>query len=295
MDGKGAASSMRAIRSGRFLGGNGQMECRYCGATNPRGGMRCVKCQRRIVTHEYPVFETAAVPQLQPQEGPPRLRFGEIPGNPQAAKRKPAIQQPLFAYREQEKVMTLPGPPPAPRSRTSRPSEPARPRRRASENQIAFDFTSPAPSQPFTREMVRRDDRPVAPLTIRAAAAAIDSAIVMGFSAALTAIVRLLLGEQLPFHAGLAPYGIAMVLSVGLCYKLIWCLFCQPTIGLQLLGLRVVGFNGQLPTLGQCIVRILSGWLSFASVGMGLAWAVVDAEQLTWHDHISQSYLALDR
>lgn len=243
-----------------------------------------------------PFLHSAVAPELANlQESAPKLRpLAPVISNRTANRRMIPLQQSLFALRENQKVVELPAPSAAPRA-TSRPA-PARPsRKKADENQAAFDFAPTAPAQPFRREIDRRNVVPVAPLSIRAAAAVIDSAIVLGATALLACIVRLLLGSLLPVSAALIPYASVSLLSVALCYKLVWCLFCQPTLGLQWMGLRVLSFTGQLPSLGQCVVRILTGWLSLASVGMGLLWAVVDAEQLTWHDHISQTYLAMDR
>jgi hypothetical protein len=33
-----------------------------------------------------------------------------------------------------------------------------------------------------------------------------------------------------------------------------------------------------------------SGFLSLAAGGLGLLWALVDEETLTWHDHISKTF-----
>lgn len=262
----------------------------------------------RLTKRDYPVIETAAAPDLARQQAPessPRLQA--VHSNPQAVRNVRPTQQPLFAYREPQKVTELPGAPPRPgaalrpaRPETQRPRTRQSESRRAMEGQGAFDFGSDAPpAQPFRRETNRRNVFPVAPLSIRAVAALIDAAIVLAFSIGLIGFIRFLLmrfaGYALPLDSSLLPYAGVAVLSVGICYKLIWCLFCQPTIGLQKVGLRVVSFSGQLPSLSQCIARILSGYLSFGSLCMGLAWAAVDDEQLTWHDHISQTYLALDQ
>jgi uncharacterized RDD family membrane protein YckC len=266
--------------------------------------VRCGKCQRRIGAGDYPVIETAVAPDLAFRPAPEQKpRLSTVHTNPQATRQVRPTQQPLFAYREPQKVLELPGASPA-RARSessqSRPRAKTGETRRLLEGQGAFDFGAPAPpAQPFRKETSRRNVFPVAPLSVRAVAALIDAAIVFAFTAGLIGFIRVLLNElagySLPLTSAYAPYALVALLSVGICYKLIWCLFCQPTIGLQQVGLRVVSFTGQLPSLSQCIARILSGYLSFGSLCMGLAWAAVDDEQLTWHDHISQTYLALDR
>ena len=46
---------------------------------------------------------------------------------------------------------------------------------------------------------------------------------------------------------------------------------------------KLDGFTGR-------IVRQFAGILSLASAGVGLLWALVDEESLTWHDHISKTF-----
>jgi uncharacterized RDD family membrane protein YckC len=82
------------------------------------------------------------------------------------------------------------------------------------------------------------------------------------------------------------------LIAVASLYKLLWSLFDQVTPGLQAVGLEVVRFDGLAPTLGQRLGRVALGWLSVAGAGMGVIWAMADEDRLTWHDHISQTFLA---
>lgn len=268
------------------------MHCRYCGTMNPEGEQRCVKCQRRISVGAYSVIETAIAPKLAPAASAhPSHRLTAVIENAGVERRTRPTQQDLFAHDDGRKIVAMPGAG-AP-ARTSRPDSNRSRSRRSAEGQTAFDFSAPAPAQPFHRERSRRNVFPVAPLPVRAVAVLVDTGIVTAALVLMVAVIRTLLGQQLVLDQAMLPYAAIALLSIGLCYKLVWCLFCRPTIGLQLMRLRVVDFSGQLPSLGQCILRILTGYMSFTCLGMGLAWAVVDDEQLTWHDHISQTYLTL--
>ena len=40
------------------------------------------------------------------------------------------------------------------------------------------------------------------------------------------------------------------------------------------------------------IQRMLGGVVSVLSLGIGLAWGLLDEEHLTWHDHISRTFPA---
>jgi uncharacterized RDD family membrane protein YckC len=55
-------------------------------------------------------------------------------------------------------------------------------------------------------------------------------------------------------------------------------------------GLHLVDFDGRRPDREQRAIRQVAGLLSVLSAGLGLVWALVDEENLTWHDHISKTF-----
>jgi uncharacterized RDD family membrane protein YckC len=63
------------------------------------------------------------------------------------------------------------------------------------------------------------------------------------------------------------------------------------TAGMRVAGLRLRTFNGREPSLRHRRNRVLGLYLSTASLGMGLLWALVDVDSLCWHDRISATYL----
>lgn len=274
------------------------MRCRYCGTENHAHQMRCVKCQRRMDEGNgyYPIVDGAAAPELQPEEEMVGARSGQrlaaVHSNPEVARTgaRP-MQPPLFPYREPRRVIGFddyeagPQPPVRPRN-----GHPARPRKRA-EGQTAFDFETPAPpARPFSREMDRRSDYPVAPLALRAMASLFDAGLVLGMVGLFLLTVRLSLGFVPTGTVFYFCYGFATVLIAGV-YKLLFCMFGQVTLGLQGAHLQVVSFDGHRPTVSQRFVRLFSGWISLASLGMGVLWSLADRERLSWHDHISQTFL----
>lgn len=278
------------------------MRCRYCGAENPHSEHRCVRCQRRLTAEvrtapdTYPIIETAAAPDLHNTPAP----AAAAPRGPQLAASRPdaapratvAVQPPLFPYREPRKVVGF--------EQYTGPNEVGRrtpdsarqgQRRKAAPGQGTFDFDAPVPpSRPLTREILRHADYAVAPLQLRAMAALFDAGLSLGFAAAFLLTVRLCLGflpMDTPFRIA---YAAAAVIICGL-YKLLWCSFGQVSLGLQGAHLNVVSFDGLKPTVAQRFLRLAAGWLSLASAGMGVLWALSDPERLTWHDHISQTLL----
>jgi uncharacterized RDD family membrane protein YckC len=73
-------------------------------------------------------------------------------------------------------------------------------------------------------------------------------------------------------------------------YRLLWCLGNGDSPGMRFAGLRLVDFDGRAPSREQRLLRQLVTLLSTLSAGLGLVWALVDEESLTWHDHISKTF-----
>ncbi len=73
-------------------------------------------------------------------------------------------------------------------------------------------------------------------------------------------------------------------------YRVLWCLGGGDTPGMRFAGLRLVDFDGRRPEREQRTIRLAASLLSIISAGLGLVWALVDEESLTWHDHISKTF-----
>jgi uncharacterized RDD family membrane protein YckC len=123
----------------------------------------------------------------------------------------------------------------------------------------------------------------------RSAAAAVDALIVllgagMFFAAAVMVHVNFGSGKSVLFLPA------AMIAVVAILYRGLWCLANCDTPGMRVAGLRLVDFDGRTPRRDHRIVRQFAGLLSLLSAGVGLVWALVDEENLTWHDHISKTF-----
>ena len=81
-----------------------------------------------------------------------------------------------------------------------------------------------------------------------------------------------------------------MGVAVVALYQLFWVLADGDTPGLQLARLRLVDFDGRPATRKARLFRVASSWLSAAPAGLGLLWALLDEEALTWHDQISKTF-----
>ena len=87
-------------------------------------------------------------------------------------------------------------------------------------------------------------------------------------------------------------YGTGSYVAVLILYKLLWSLGNGNTPGASWRGLRLLDLDGRPATREQRMSRLSSEVLSNAALGLGVIWALADREQLTWHDHISRTFLS---
>jgi uncharacterized RDD family membrane protein YckC len=74
-------------------------------------------------------------------------------------------------------------------------------------------------------------------------------------------------------------------------YFALFTIFGGSTPGMMLRGLRVVTFNGGIPTSRQMAWRSFGYLISAGTCFLGFVWALWDDDQLCWQDRISQTYL----
>ncbi|HLJ23910.1 MAG TPA: RDD family protein [Candidatus Acidoferrales bacterium] len=75
-------------------------------------------------------------------------------------------------------------------------------------------------------------------------------------------------------------------------YFALFTVFGGSTPGMMLRGLRVVSFDGRVPTSRQMVWRSAGYAISAATCCLGFIWALWDDDRLCWHDRISHTYLA---
>jgi uncharacterized RDD family membrane protein YckC len=132
-------------------------------------------------------------------------------------------------------------------------------------------------------------DAPVALPVQRLMAAAVDgSLVVVGVGIFLTMFY--LCGGDIALNRQMAPLLVGVVAVISMFYRALWCLADGDSPGLRFAGLRLVDFDGRRPNRDQRILRQVASLLSLVSAGLGLVWALVDEESLTWHDHISKTF-----
>lgn len=164
------------------------------------------------------------------------------------------------------------------------------------EAQATLDFVSL--SKPAGRtlktnaEAVIYCDATVAAPVHRATAAALDgSMILIAFGMMLGTFLVIAHPGPLNKSALLITGGLLMV--TALLYGLTFAIAGTVTPGLRWTNLRLINFDGFAPDWRSRALRLTGCWIGTLSGGLGLLWALVDEENLTWHDHISKSFPTL--
>ncbi len=287
------------------------MQCRYCQNWNEEDERRCVRCGRRLHLSSARSAAEVYSPEVYSNESysssgaATALAFESIPGGqPLAAAPAERVnyQPSLFrdaAYRDSvagPKVIPIPMLTPSrPPARTEVPSRRARPAaaripRRDPKSQQSLEFYDAAASALGTEvHAVIYCDAPVALPAHRMIAAAFDASMVL-IAVGLFLGVFFLSGGMLMLSKQNAPFLISVAVLMGMFYRFLWVLGNGETPGMRFAGLRTVNFDGRTPDRDQRAFRQVSSLLSFLSAGLGLVWALVDEENLTWHDHISKTF-----
>jgi uncharacterized RDD family membrane protein YckC len=266
------------------------MECRYCQAGNAEDDHRCRRCGRRLrLAPVYTASATAPALDYDVHENASlHATAREAAPAPTPAHRPITYQPSLFTSRELPRVVPFesiaPGVIEAPPRKA--PSHPRTRPRKIVPGQQSLEFLS---ARARVADGVIYCDAPVAIPMHRAMAAAMDASMIV-IALALFALVFRFTGGQIHVTTKMIPVFFAIVAGLTLFYKLLWCVSGGDTPGMKWTHLALVDFDGHAPTRRQRLQRLASGFLSVLAAGIGVLWALVDEETLTWHDHISRTF-----
>ncbi len=277
-----------------------EMACPYCNASNLPDDHRCQRCGRRLETNpsgfvrtSYGRGGTARALQVD-MEIAAKFDHPKLEGEQQGERR--VYQRSLFNSR----VVSLESYAPEavqPRARTAAPST-GKPRmKRAPEGQESLEFETviqqAVPVRKTAEPTIECGHR-VAHIHHRLLATAIDLSMVV---IALTLFVGVVYlgGGRLVLDARTAPLILGLAAFFYLLYEVMWCLAGTDTAGMRWSGLRLVNFDGERLAKQERLVRAAGACLSVLAAGLGVFWALVDEESLTWHDHISKTFPTPDR
>ena len=143
----------------------------------------------------------------------------------------------------------------------------------------------------------------------RAASAAIDLGLLVALSATVTLLAAVLLRVPMPslrergpdlLVAGILDRNPMAVGAVGLfmgitgLYQLYFAGISGKTLGMKLMGIRLISVQGTAPGAGRGMVRLLAMAPSVVFAGLGWIWALFDREHRALHDHLAGTYLIVD-
>lgn len=168
----------------------------------------------------------------------------------------------------------------------------------------ASDLEGPAKTR---RAAVK--DRPVvyvAGFWRRFAAIMVDTAVALPVAALLCLLVGKIAGIALPHarHAGVDYWldlalagdpalwgGLTLILCILLIYMMVFQATMGHTLGMRLLGIRVIDLFGQSPGLMRSAIRTLGYVIGLLSGSLGFLWIAVDREKRGIHDWLAGTYV----
>lgn len=130
-----------------------------------------------------------------------------------------------------------------------------------------------------------------APLGRRLLAGMIDGMIILVASAVFGGIFWKVAAVRPPLLQ-LVGLSIGIPCAFWAAYQYLLIVYAGTTPGLRLAGLQLSRFDGRAATRSLRRWRVLTSYLSAASLGMGYAWVLLDEDVLCWHDRTTHTYLA---
>jgi uncharacterized RDD family membrane protein YckC len=131
-----------------------------------------------------------------------------------------------------------------------------------------------------------------APMSQRFVSGLIDAGIVF-IATGVFALTFLELAEEMPQSRIMLVCLLAASGIFWLAFQYIFLTYRRATPGMNMAQLELCTFAGTATSMFDRQTRALASALSGFSIGLGYAWALVDEDQLGWHDRISQTYLRM--
>ena len=143
----------------------------------------------------------------------------------------------------------------------------------------------------------------------RFVAAAVDGAVLIVLSLSVTAVTALVLGAPLPSFKEIGPDllvagvldrnpmavgAIGLFFGLAVLYQLYFASMSGQTIGMRLVGIRVISSRGRAPGPVRGLLRVVAMVVSVLPGGLGWLWAIFDREHRALHDHVAGTYVILD-
>jgi uncharacterized RDD family membrane protein YckC len=131
---------------------------------------------------------------------------------------------------------------------------------------------------------------PVAPMSLRLMAAAVDCALILASFVSAGFLVAHQFSHP-PEGKAAEVLGVVLLAVIGLLYYGFFFAFPVCTPGMRYAGIGLCTFEDQSPTRAQLRRRLGAMALSLLPVGMGIASSIFDDDHMSWHESYSQTYL----
>jgi uncharacterized RDD family membrane protein YckC len=155
---------------------------------------------------------------------------------------------------------------------------------------VEIVLESPSPASRAASHRRAAGSLEVAPLGLRFAAAVVDTIVLLSGGALFSLIFWVVGG-----HVSVNPLNLAILGSITtlflLAYFGIFTALSSSTPGLLWMNLEVRSLDGGAPTPRESFWRAFGYLISGASLMLGFIWAAMDGDHLTWHDHMSGTFI----
>jgi uncharacterized RDD family membrane protein YckC len=131
----------------------------------------------------------------------------------------------------------------------------------------------------------------MAPMSRRFLGGMID-VLVLLLAAGVFALIFWRAGGHLSPNTLNLAIGAFIAMLLALAYFGVFTALTSTTPGLLWVGVEVRSLQGGHPTLRQSLWRAFGYLVSASALLLGFVWALVDSEGLTWHDRMSDTFLA---
>ena len=81
----------------------------------------------------------------------------------------------------------------------------------------------------------------------------------------------------------------ALGILAGVAYQVYFFTGTGQTLGSKVMGIRVIGIDGNPLSVGAALARVLGAYVSGVLLGIGYLWMLWDANQQTLHDKMAGS------
>jgi uncharacterized RDD family membrane protein YckC len=130
----------------------------------------------------------------------------------------------------------------------------------------------------------------VAPLAPRVLSSIMDGVLVLT-AAALFSMIVLSVAKFVPQGKEAMAAAVFLPASLWAIYHYIFLVFAGITPGMMMAQLELSSFEGCVPLRKTRASRAWAMMLCCVSLGLGFAWAMVDEDNLGWHDRMTRTYL----